>query len=113
MPDSWLVTKANSRQDCWASHCLHTVLAASICSTAGPVLPMGKKRSGSVSRHAAWSLQSSTSHSILRLQVRATRRHLFRGDCESIHVRATLKVTLTAASDSVRRDGGKCKASEG
>ena len=32
---------------------MHTALAASICSIAGPVLPIGKNRSGSVSRHAA------------------------------------------------------------
>ena len=72
MPDSWFVARANSRQLSRASQVPHTPLAAMICSTAGPVLPTGKKRSGSVSRQAARSLQSSTSHSMLRVQVKAT-----------------------------------------
>ena len=36
MPDSWLVARANSRQDCWASHCRAHRLGRSICSIAGP-----------------------------------------------------------------------------
>ena len=71
-PASWLVARANSRQAACTSHCRHTALAAAICSMAGPVLPTGKNRSGSVSRQAAWSRQSSVSHSKGRLQVSAT-----------------------------------------
>jgi hypothetical protein len=52
-PDSWLVARANSRHSSLASHNRHTILAASIWSSAGPVVPIGKNRSGSVSRHEA------------------------------------------------------------
>ncbi len=76
IPDSWLVANANSRQDRTDSQLQHTCLADSICSIAAPVLPTGKNRSGSVSRHAARSRQSSTSHSMLRLQAKATRNYL-------------------------------------
>ena len=51
-PESWLVARAYSRHGAWASHCRQTALAFSICSMAGPVVPTGKNRSGSVSRHA-------------------------------------------------------------
>ena len=44
-----------------ASHSRQTALALSICSMAGPVVPTGKNRSGSVSRQAATSRQSSRS----------------------------------------------------
>jgi hypothetical protein len=37
---------------------MQMAMAASICSTAGPVVPIGKKRLGSESRHAARSRQS-------------------------------------------------------
>ena len=48
IPDSWLVARANSRHGSLASQAWQTRLAASICSMAGPVVPTGKKRSGSV-----------------------------------------------------------------
>src|SRR5579875_3079102 len=101
MPDSWLVTKANSRQARCASHWKHTALADSICSMAGPVLPTGKKRSGSVFRHAAWSRQSSTSHSILRLQVRATRYYLSGVFVKFITYGGNASRAFTAAGASV------------
>ena len=50
-PESWFVVSANSRHGSLASQVSHTALAAAICSSAGPVVPTGKKRSGSVSRH--------------------------------------------------------------
>ena len=53
MPESWLVSMAYSRHSAWAWHARQTALAVSICSMAGPVVPTGKKRSGSVSRQAA------------------------------------------------------------
>ena len=62
-PASWLVARANSRHSSRASHARHTILAASIWSMADPVVPTGKKRSGSVSRQDAFCRQSSTSHS--------------------------------------------------
>ena len=105
MPDSWFVARANSRQLSRASQVAHTAFARMICSTAGPVLPTGKNKSGSVSRHAARPRQSSISHSMLRVQVRATQlpswRELLRDDrgigqasarwatcvaCEIVHV---------------------------
>jgi hypothetical protein len=43
----------------WASHWRQTALAFSICSMAGPVVPTGKNRSGSVSRQAAVRRHSS------------------------------------------------------
>ena len=52
-PDSWFVARAKSRQGSSASQERQTRLAASIWSTAGPVVPTGKKRSGSVLRQAA------------------------------------------------------------
>ena len=55
-----------------ASHVRHTRLAASICSMAGPVVPTGKKRSGSVCRQAASLRQSSASHSTERFHMSAT-----------------------------------------
>ncbi len=58
-PDSWLVASAKSRQGSIASQAWQTRLAASIWSTAGPVVPTGKKRSGSVLRQAAERRQSS------------------------------------------------------
>ena len=60
-PESWFVTRANSRQGAWTSHWPHTALAWAICSMAGPVVPTGKKRSGLVSRQAERSRQSSFS----------------------------------------------------
>src|SRR5437764_5469635 len=73
-PDSWLVARANSRQADWASHWWQTDLAFSICSMAGPVVPTGKNRSGSVSRQADRSRQSSfcTERVRERDEVRAT-----------------------------------------
>src|SRR5438067_1533178 len=55
-----------------ASQLRHTSLADSIWSIAVPVVPMGKNRSGSVSRQAARSRQSSVSHSIGGAHIRAT-----------------------------------------
>ena len=55
-----------------ASQLRQTRLAASIWSTAGPVVPMGKNRSGSVLRQAASCLQSLSSHSTVRFHIRAT-----------------------------------------
>ncbi len=71
-PDSWLVARAKSRQVSWTSQLRHTRLADSIWSTAGPVVPMGKNRSGSVLRQAANCLQSPSSHSTVRFHMRAT-----------------------------------------
>ena len=71
-PDSWLVARAKSRQVSWTSQLRQTRLADSIWSTAGPVVPMGKNRSGSVLRQAANCLQSPSSHSTVRFHMRAT-----------------------------------------
>jgi len=49
---------AKSRQGSRAGHWPHTALALWICSTAGPVVPMGKNRAGSVFRQAASVRQS-------------------------------------------------------
>ena len=68
-PESWLVARAYSRHGAWASHWRHTALAFSICSMAGPVVPTGKNRSGSVSRHRATSRQSSRSMVSCRVRV--------------------------------------------
>src|SRR3546814_2467904 len=59
-PESWLVARAYSRHGAWASHSRHTALAFSICSMAGPVVPTGKKRSGSVSRQDATRSEEHT-----------------------------------------------------
>src|SRR5919106_4076888 len=48
-------------------------LAVSICSSAMPVLPMGKKTSGSESRHAERARHVFASQSWVLIQVRATR----------------------------------------
>ena len=71
-PDSWLVARAKSRQVSWTSQLRQTRLADSIWSTAGPVVPMGKNRSGSVLRQAANCRQSPSSHSTVRFHMRAT-----------------------------------------
>ena len=70
-PDSWFVASANSRQASTAPQAPQTRFAASIWSTAGPVEPIGKKRSGSVLRQAAASRHSSALQSTVRFQVRA------------------------------------------
>lgn len=72
IPDSWFVARANSRQGSSASQAKQTLFAASICSIAGPVVPIGKKRSGSVFRQAATFRQSSASHSTERFHIKAT-----------------------------------------
>ena len=59
-PASWFVSKAHSRQCALTSQRRHTALARSTWSSAGPVVPMGKKSSGSSSRHAALWRQSIT-----------------------------------------------------
>ncbi len=71
-PASWFVARANSRQSSRASQARQTALAASIWSNAGPVVPTGKNKSGSVYRQDARRRQSSTSHSYGRFQMRAT-----------------------------------------
>ena len=43
MPVSWLVDRAKSRQASLQRHEQQTSLAEAICSTAGPVVPTGKK----------------------------------------------------------------------
>ena len=53
-------------------HCPQTRRAASIWSSASPVVPMGKKSSGVVSRQAARSRHSCASQSWVRIQVSAT-----------------------------------------
>lgn len=62
-PESWFVSKAYCRQYSVTGQCEQTALARSICSTAGPVFPIGKKSSGSTVRHAALSRQSMKSPS--------------------------------------------------
>jgi hypothetical protein len=57
-PYSWLVVMANSRHAFCAGQARQNDLAASICSIAWPVTPIGKNRSGSRSRHTASSRQS-------------------------------------------------------
>ena len=52
MPASWLVASANSRHSSVTWQAVQIRRAVSICSSAGPVVPMGKKTSGSESRHA-------------------------------------------------------------
>src|SRR5829696_8085612 len=90
MPLSWLVTRAYSRQAVCASQAWQTALALAICSIAGPVVPTGKNRSGSVSRQAALSRQSSRSmdRDMLRLCVRATGppRRIRVTDCDEFHM---------------------------
>jgi hypothetical protein len=54
IPESWLVASEYSRHSSRAAQSRHTAFAASICSIAGPVVPTGKKRSGLVSRQAAY-----------------------------------------------------------
>src|SRR5439155_26843359 len=71
-PASWWVARATWTRGSSAGHVRHPGLAASICSITRPVVPTGKKRSGSVSRHAARQRQSSSFHSYVRLHVRAT-----------------------------------------
>ncbi len=53
-------------------HSSQTCLAASIWSSARPVVPIGKNSSGLVSRQDALSRQSSASQSWVRIQVNAT-----------------------------------------
>ena len=57
-PVSWLVERAKSRHASLQRHEQQTSFAEAIWSTAGPVVPTGKNRAGSVSRHAASTLQS-------------------------------------------------------
>ena len=69
-PGWW--SSANSRHGALASHESHTALAAAICSRAGPVVPTGKNRSGSVSRQDETARQVSVAVFRLRLEVSAT-----------------------------------------
>jgi aryl-alcohol dehydrogenase-like predicted oxidoreductase len=58
MPESWLVSKANSRHSTRTVHSPHTCRARSIWTRALPVVPTGKNKSGSVSRQMACFRQS-------------------------------------------------------
>ena len=51
-PASWLVARANSRHSSLTGQAVQIRRAVSIWSRAGPVVPMGKKTSGSESRQA-------------------------------------------------------------
>ena len=84
-PDSWLVASAKSRHGSSASQAWQTRLAASIWSTAGPVVPTGKKRSGSVLRQAADRRQSSASQSTVRFHMRAIGMCLHQ-HCDPFHM---------------------------
>src|SRR6188768_3425885 len=74
MPASWLVARANSRHSSLTVHAPQIRRAVSICSTAGPLLPMGKNTSGSESRQAERVRHALTSQSCVRTQVSATLR---------------------------------------
>ena len=63
MPASWLVASANSMHSSRTGQAAQMRRAVSICSSAGPLLPMGKKTSGSESRQAERSRHSATSQS--------------------------------------------------
>ena len=76
---------AKSRHGSSASHERQTRLATSIWSTAGPVVPTGKKRSGSVLRQAATRRQSSASQSTVRFHMRAIGMCLHQ-HCDPIHM---------------------------
>ena len=56
-PASWFVSNAHSRHFLITGQCLHTAFASSICSNARPVVPIGKKSSGSSFTQAASSRQ--------------------------------------------------------
>ena len=110
-PDSWLVASAKSRQGSRASQAWQTRLAASIWSTAGPVVPTGKKRSGSVLRQAAERRQSSASQSTVRFHMRAIGMCLHQ-HCDPFHMIEprrcpSVKSGLTEQRVMVRRDPGK------
>src|SRR3954463_2656993 len=72
IPASWLVARANSRHSSLTVHAPQILRAVSICSTAGPLLPIGKNTSGSESRHAERVRHALTSQSCVRTQVNAT-----------------------------------------
>src|SRR3954464_1801548 len=71
IPASWLVASANSRHSSLTAQALQMRRAVSICSTAGPLLPIGKKTSGSESRQAERVRHALTSQSCVRTQVSA------------------------------------------
>ena len=110
-PDSWLVASAKSRQGSSASQAWQTRLAASIWSTAGPVVPTGKKRSGSVLRQAAERRQSSASQSTVRFHMRAIGMCLHQ-HCDPFHMIGprrcpSVKSGLTEKRVTVCRQPGK------
>ena len=72
IPASWLVASANSRHSSFTAQAVQMRRAVSICSRAGPLLPMGKKTSGSESRQAERVRHALTSQSCVRTQVSAT-----------------------------------------
>ena len=57
-PESWPERSAQSRHDCTTGQRRQTAFACSICTTAGPVVPIGKNSSGSSSRQSARWRQS-------------------------------------------------------
>ena len=81
----------------------HTALAFSICSMAGPVVPTGKNRSGSVSRQRATSRQSSRSMVSCRVRcwTRATRflRGGYRGHEEFVTSFTCRHVTMNTCEN--------------
>ena len=110
-PDSWFVASAKSRQGSSASQERQTRLAASIWSTAGPVVPTGKKRSGSVLRQAATRRQSSASQSTVRFHMRAIGMCLHQ-HCDLFHMIRprrcpSVKSGFTQQRVTARRGPGK------
>jgi anti-sigma regulatory factor (Ser/Thr protein kinase) len=57
-PASWPLSMAQRRQSSSTPHRRQTCLASSICTSAGPLFPIGKNSSGSASRQAAMLRQS-------------------------------------------------------
>ena len=106
----WWPARSRGRARC-ASQAWQTRLAASIWSTAGPVVPTGKKRSGSVLRQAADRRQSSASQSTVRFHMRAIGMCLHQ-HCDPFHMIGpsrcpSVKSGLTAKRVTVRREPGK------
>ena len=68
VPAASPVVKAHVRQRIITGHLRHTAVARAVWTTAGPLVPKGKNKSGSSRRHAALE-RESTSTSILSLGV--------------------------------------------
>jgi hypothetical protein len=88
---------ANSRHAAWASHWMHTALAAAICSS-GPVVPKGRKRSDRCRGSAAPSR---------RLQVRPGALSAGRPQTSTVRLRGW--GVVDAAGEDPR--GGRCSDS--